>query len=85
MEAGFECDDYDRKIIYKVRGRKNTLQEKRRMRARWKKRKRAMNACERHDNLQNALEMASKLQSDIKSKDKLLKKSINSLQMYENM
>ena len=50
MEAGSECDDYDGKIIYKVRGRKNTLQEKRGMRARRKKRKRAMNACKRHDN-----------------------------------
>ena len=85
MEAVSEHHSYDGKSSYKVHGRKNILQEKRRMRAKRKKRKRAINACQRHDNLQNALETVSKLQSNIKNKDKLLEKSLNKMQMYKNM
>ena len=84
MEDSSEDQQCDGKGYYK-RGRKNNLQEKRRMRAERKKRKRAMNACKKQTDLRNALETASKLQSDIGTKDKLLEKSLNKMQMYKNM
>lgn len=85
MEASSDDHSYDGKSNYKVRGRKNSLQEKRKMRAERKKRKRAMNARKRQIDLLNTHKTASKLQSDIEIKDKLLEKSLNKMQMYKNM
>lgn len=59
------------------KSRKNTIQEKRRMRAERKKRKRSMKA--RKQDLRNAFETASKLKSDIDSKEKLLEKTLNKM------
>ena len=84
-ERGTEGHNDSGKNSCAVRIRKNTIQEKRRMRAERKKRKRAINARKRRTDLQNALETVSKLKVDIESKDKLMKKSLNRMQLYKNM
>lgn len=59
---------------------RNSLQEKRRMRAERKKRKRRMKAITRQE-----LKMAAKLKTDIDNKQSQLEASQNKMQMYKNM
>ena len=85
MEVGTEAHDDSGKNSRALRIRKNTIPEKRRMRAERKRRKRAINSRKRQTELQNALETASKLKVNVESKDKLLKISLNRMQLYKNM
>lgn len=64
----------------KLKRRRNTLQEKRRMRAERKKRKRHMRAFTRQES-----KLAAKLKTDIDNKQSQLEATQNKMQMYKNM
>lgn len=67
-------------IKNKLKKRRNTLQEKRKMRAERKKRKRHMKAA-----MQQESKSASKLKTDLDTKQNQLEASQNKMQMYKNM
>ena len=67
-------------IENKLKKCRNTLQEKRKMRAERKKRKRHVKAAMRQES-----KLASKLKTDLDNKQNQLEASQNKMQMYKNM